>query len=56
MLLCKNTNIPAIGFAIQNKYRIMTTVCQQDFLGTKNLRADQDQFFVPSFTREKQNL
>jgi len=29
MLLCKNTNIPAIGFAIQNKCRIMTTVCQQ---------------------------
>ena len=29
----------------------MTTVCQQDFWGTKNLRAEQDQFFVPSFTR-----
>jgi len=35
MLLCKNTNIPAIGFAIQNKYRVMTTVCQQDFWGSK---------------------
>jgi hypothetical protein len=35
MLLCKNTNIPAIGFAIQNKCRIMTTLCQQGFAGGK---------------------
>jgi len=47
MLSCKNTNIPAIGFAIQNKYRIMTTVCQQDLAGQKILSPTRINFSFP---------
>jgi len=47
MLLCKNTNIPAIGFAIQNKYRVMTTVCQQDFWRSNILAPTRINFSFP---------
>jgi len=47
MLLCKNTNIPAIGFAIQNKCGIMTTVCQQDLEDQKIFLPTRVSFSLP---------
>jgi len=39
MLLCKNTNNPGTGFANQNKYMVMTTVCQHCWDVGNNLQS-----------------